>query len=832
MRSVGVLPALAIIGGAGAGRLLTVPHLEWWLLAILGIAILTWVRGLGVCLVVAVCLGLFTASLLLASHARERALDPVLRRLLDAEFPGFVFDEASTDWPEAEAVATRFTVNEDAAVRDDAVSMPACVRAVHMGHGWQEVPCERIRLSIGGDEAVRRVHSWRAGRTFEAPVQFRRPTRHLNDGVADAERDLLLGGVSLSGAIKSAWLVEPIARGPMLQEMAGDVRAHVRRRVGAWIGARDPVAGGIVTAVLIGDRTGLPDDVRERLQRAGTYHVIAISGGNIAILVGLIALVLFVCGIRGRMAAAVTIVMLGAYALLVTAGPSVWRATLMAILYLAARLADQRTSPWQAMAVAAAVLTLIDPLGIAQPGFLLTFGATAALVEVARRTADRMPPAPGAAKDAPPLAARLRRHVVTWIGLSVVASLAVEAVLAPIAAQSFFRLTVAGLVLNLASVPLMAVVQTAGLALVCLPGPDWLIAPAGWIAGAAARAIVESAGLVDIVPALSWRVPPPGPLMLAVYYVGLGVTATARGRLRAGAMVVTLLTATSIATGRPVSSGSTLARDGTSMRLTMLDVGQGESVLLETGGARPLLIDTGGVPFGEGSGDIGGRVIAPALWARGVRSLGALLITHADPDHVGGAAVVADAFHLDWLWQGIDVPSHEPGQALARAALAGGARLEPLRAGETRAWGRARIRVLHPPAPDWERMRVRNDDSVVLEVRFGDVAVLVTGDISGEVEQQIVPMLSPAPVRVLKVAHHGSRTSSSPALMDAWRSQIALISCGRGNPFGHPAREVLTRLQEAGSRIYRTDKDGQITLTTDGRTVNVETWMNKRSVRP
>jgi len=128
-----------------------------------------------------------------------------------------------------------------------------------------------------------------------------------------------------------------------------------------------------------------------------------------------------------------------------------------------------------------------------------------------------------------------------------------------------------------------------------------------------------------------------------------------------------------------------------------------------------------------------------------------------------------------------------------------------------------RWRVLHPPEPDWERRRIRNDDSVVLEVVLGDVAMLFTGDVGAAVERAIVPRLTAAPIRVLKVAHHGSRTSTSRELLEAWRPQLALISAGRGNTFGHPAPDVVQRLEAIGARVLRTDRDGQVTVTTDGR---------------
>jgi competence protein ComEC len=271
-----------------------------------------------------------------------------------------------------------------------------------------------------------------------------------------------------------------------------------------------------------------------------------------------------------------------------------------------------------------------------------------------------------------------------------------------------------------------------------------------------------------------------------------------------------------------IASG--LADRSIGLRLTVFDVGQAEAMVFQTRGADPIEIDAGGVPFGGGGFDVGSRVLAPALWEKGILRLGTLVVTHGDPDHLGGGLSLLRDFRPGHLWAGIDVPSHQPSRALLESAIHDGVRVEPVRAGGERAWGNARIRVLSPPEPDWERQRVRNDDSVVLEITYGDVAVLLTGDISSEVERDIVPRLTRARIRILKVAHHGSRTSTSEAFLDAWRPQIAIISCGRGNRFGHPTREVLARLDAIGARVLRTDLDGEITIDTDGQAVHVETF--------
>jgi competence protein ComEC len=745
-----------------------------------------------------------TAGAALAADSRERAFYPTLRAVLSTAFDGFLIDSLG---PEADhdPLMVRAVLTEDAALREGFVSLRVWVAAVSLRGQWR--PADGgVTLTVGGGLAAARALEWRAGRTIEAPVSFRRPARFLNDGVTDFERDVALDGITLFGSVKSALLVDVTRIGSAVEETAADIRAHVRRAVGRWVSSRHPIAGAIVTAVLIGDRTGLPDEVRDRLQAAGTYHVIAISGGNIAILAGLVLGMLMLSAVPGRAAAIVAIAVLLAYSAIATAGPSVWRATLMAVFYLLARLLDHRMAPWQATALAAAVMVVAHPLDIRDPGFILTFGATAALLEGARRGQELLP----------------KQRVLAWVAASLAASLAAEIALLPVAAQTFSRITSAGLLLNLVAVPMMGVAQVAGIAVVVLDSLRPLAAGFGWVAAAAATALVESARLVDAAPWLTQRVPPPGLTLIVFYYVALSVALVSSKRRVRTVAVVTFLAALAMMAGvHPRGAGTSPPVPG--LRLTIFDVGQAEALLVESGSAT-IQVDAGGAPFGGGDFDIGARVLAPALWARGIRRIDTLLTTHGDPDHVGGAERLIDDFAPADLWEGIEVPRHAPTRLLRAAASAAGARLERRRAGESFAWGTARVRVLHPPEPDWERPRIRNDDSVVLEVVIGDVALLLTGDISADVERQIAPMLTPSRIRILKVAHHGSRTSTSQALLDAWRPQIALISAGRGNTFGHPAPEVLRRLEATGAAIYRTDLHGQITLHTDGREVQVRTF--------
>jgi competence protein ComEC len=805
-----------------------VPHLPLILVSLWIGSVGAWCahRDLITTLCLAVAYGVAAAGL--GAHAAAQALAPSIRTVLEREVGGFALSNLGPGRPHV-PLRVRARLEEDAVPSGpeeggQAISVRVQVDTIwirgvpHPAHGG-------VRLSVGGATAPGMASQWRAGRVIEAPASFRRPARYLNDGVPDFERDLALDGVALHAGVKSALLVEVVEHGDAWHEAAAHARAMVRARIRRWVAARDVVAGAIVTAILIGDRTGLPDEVRLRLQTAGTYHVIAISGGNIAILAALLAGLLLVTGLRARLATVTIIAALASYASIVNAGPSVWRATAMAIVYLAARAIDHRSPPWNAMAVSAGSVACVAPLDVRDAGFVLTFGATVAIIEAARLVRHDSQ------------GTRVRSIVVSWVVASLAASCAAEVVLLPVGASVFSRVTFAGLILNLVAVPLMTMAQVAGLVIVAGGEVPWISNAAGAIAAWAAASLVDSARLVDVLPWLAVRVPAPSMFVVVMYYLALaaamwapGLLATRVRGMRVTGLATVLVCAVTILAGAAPRVRSRPS-DGR-VRLTMFDVGQGDALLIQTSGGRTLMVDTGGAGFDGTAVDIGGRVLAPALWARGVRQLDLLAISHADPDHIGGASAVLRDFLPVELWEGIPVPRHE----LRRRVLAQARdhRVPVLRqlSGVHLALDAVHVRVLHPPPADWERPRVRNDDSLVLEVRHGDVAMLLTGDIGEETERTIVPKLTPAGVRVLKVAHHGSRTSTGQALLEAWKPQIALISCGRGNRFDHPAADVMARLEEARVRVYRTDRDGQITVLSDGRAVEVMTYDSGRRRSP
>src|SRR6185437_1103461 len=258
-----------------------------------------------------------------------------------------------------------------------------------------------------------------------------------------------------------------------------------------------------------------------------------------------------------------------------------------------------------------------------------------------------------------------------------------------------------------------------------------------------------------------------------------------------------------------------LSRGDNRLHISFLDVGQGDSAFIRFPHGSTLLVDAGGLA-GASTFDIGDRVVAPVLRRAGVRRLDYLVLTHGDPDHIGGAAAIVDEFRPRLIWEGVPVPRFEPLRLLHAAADRRALTWAVVRAGDRARVDDVEMSVLHPPPPDWERQKVRNDDSIVLELRWRDVSVVLTGDIGKAVERTLLGALRPAPLRILKVPHHGSLTSSTPEFIAALHPAIAVVSAGRNNRFGHPAPEVLDRYRSAGVQIFRTDENGEIDISTDG----------------
>jgi competence protein ComEC len=808
--STSLLLAIATAAGVAAGVFLdpSIQALAPWFLAAVALAsFLMAARGWPNLARWGVVLAFLPLGMIVGSAAEHRALHPPLREFLEDRIGGFAMDSRDIERRDT-AVEIEGRLLADAIPTEAGASIRVRVERVSAG-ACLEPTSGGVSLTVAGTLAADALDEWRAGRLIRTTASLRRPARYLNEGVPDQERLLARRGIALVGSVKSAALVHVIARGSWLDETAAAIRAAVRRAIDRHVRPRDGQSAAVAVAILIGDRGSIDPLVEQRLQEAGTYHVIAISGGNIAILAGIVLGVLWLMRVRGGWAACAAIAVLGAYAFIAGGGPSVIRATVMAAIYLALRTIDQRTAPLHAMSVTLVAVLIASPLAIADVGLWLTFGATAAIV-----AAGALAPLPRSMWLKAPAALML-------------ASVAAELALIPIVALVLQRVTVAGLTVNLAAIPCMAIVQVAAMITAAADaiGLGPLAGASGWITHLGVRGLLDSARLVDLAPWLTWRVPSPAMAVIVAYYAFL-VAAVVLSKWSKPAIAAALLLAWIVV------APHTLVRafgDGR-LHVTMMDVGQGDAALVTLPNGRTLMVDTGGVSL-SGDFDIGDRVLGPALRARGLARLDYLAITHGDPDHIGGARSLVRDFGPREIWYGTYVNNHAPSMQLQSMAARKRSAWQWLQAGDRMDIGGVELRIHHPAPEDWQRQRVRNDDSLVIELRYGQVSIVLTGDIGREVETALLPSLDLLPTVVLKSPHHGSATSSSDAFVQKLQPRVVLISCGRANAYGHPVPQVMKRYRDARSMVWRTDLEGQIELVTDGYNIDVQSFAGARAER-
>lgn len=591
----------------------------------------------------------------------------------------------------------------------------------------------------------------------------------------------------------------------------------IRDRASATLNAITPEPhAALLNGILLGIESGIPDDLMEAFNRTGTTHIIVISGFNISIIAGLF-LVLGRRLVGERRATWLAVGGVALYALLVGADAAVSRAALMGILYVVALHLGRRSLALNSLAASALVMTILNPFTLYDLGFQLSALATLALILFV-----------------PTLTAWVEARLA-WLGArratlmallndALIVTFAAQLLTTPLIVSVFGRLSLVSLLTNLLILPVQAWVMLGGGAAL-LAGLVWL--PLGRL-----LAWIPWLGLTWTFAMVEWTARLPfasvdiggfGTRSLLGYYVALALVwgyatqPTWRERVRAlwqgylARWQTVGLAALVVFAALPWLAAQH-APDGR-LHLYALDVGQGDALLIITPDGKQVLVDGGADP--QLLLARVGTHIPP--WDR---TLDVLVLTHADGDHLGGLPGLLERYDVGMVVQPGLSDKTALWEAWETALAAEQARLVEARRGQRFEMGHGVwLDVLGPPRPYVQSERLENDNSVVMRLRYGRFCALLTGDIEAPAEAELVRSGMLTPCAVLKVAHHGSDSSTTRPFLDAVRSRFALISVGADNRYGHPDDVVLERLREAGVRVWRTDEDGTLHIATDGRTI-------------
>ncbi|MCP3141228.1 DNA internalization-related competence protein ComEC/Rec2 [Pyxidicoccus xibeiensis] len=598
-----------------------------------------------------------------------------------------------------------------------------------------------------------------------------------------------------------------------------ETRMRLAVAVHAVAPSRD--AAALFLTLAAGQRAELDDSWEEAFSRAGLAHVLSVSGLHVAALalmtLALLRRGLVRAGSRWRMldarqvAAPAAVPFVWAYVVFTGNQPPAVRSAVMATVALLGLALWRRSDALNALATAAAVLVAWAPSSVVDLSLRLSFLAVLGLVLLVPALRQALPlaaPDPREPRRLWRLWGQARESVAQTLSASAAATLAGL----PVVAAAFGRVSLAGLVSNIVALPLCGLLTglAAGGAALFVVSP-LLATPVLWAGAWASELLLALTRFFAAVPLAAVEVPELGGLAAALYAAGLLLWALGSGRWRQGGWLAPLAVV-----------GAMLApwlMPEPGLRVTFLAVGQGDAVVLSSEGHHAL-VDGGGVP---GGADPGERFVLPYLRHAGISRLDLAVLSHPHPDHALGLATALAQVPTERLW----MPAGDGDGPLSRQVVAAAreARVEEVQAGHPPLrLGEATLEVLGPPgAEDRELLEGVNDRSVVLRVRHGAVTVLLTGDVEEAGEEALLAQVDE--VTVMKAPHHGSRTSSTEALLARTRPRHVVFCVGRRNRYGFPHPEVEARYRALGSECWRTDVGGAITVESDGRDVRLVSFL-------
>jgi competence protein ComEC len=620
------------------------------------------------------------------------------------------------------------------------------------------------------------------GALIETPVELREP-RGPSDGF-DERKVLRRRGVHVVARGRDWRLV---GRRGGLAGTADRIRERLAASIAPGLtGERRAVLAGLV----LGEEEGLSEELREDFRSSGLYHLLAVSGQNVAFVAGGVLVVAWLLGISRLVGEIGALAAIAGYVLAVGWQPSVVRAGVAGALASLAWLAARPRDRWYFLLLGGALLLAWNPYSLYEPGFQLSFAAVAAIFVVVPRLERVLEGYP----------------LPRWLGTIVAVSGACGAVTAPILLFQFGSVPAYSILSNALAAPVVGVSFSLALVTALL---DQLLPPAAlaaaWVNGWLAAYVAACARLVGALPGAAVGA---STALACALALGVGLVAwlrLPRWRRPGLALVVSLI---ALVAGAWELRPTDVRPPPTGLRLTVLDVGQGDAILLEVPEGA-VLVDQG-PPEGE---------VDDQLRSLGIRRLALAVFTHPQRDHVGGAAELLRHLRVDRILDPL-IPAENPEESAALAEAT--RRRVPVlraRAGVALRLGRLGLRVLWP-ARDPPAHEDPNLYATVVLASYGNVDVLLTAD----AESPVTLPLNPPPVEILKVAHHGSADEGLPRLLAQVRPQIAVISCGKDNDYGHPAPSTLAALEEVpGLEVFRTDRDGGVVVETDGTRITTRT---------
>jgi competence protein ComEC len=572
-----------------------------------------------------------------------------------------------------------------------------------------------------------------------------------------------------------------------LSGFADRLRAHLAAGMAPGLhGERRAVIAGIV----LGEDEGLSEQLRADFRASGLYHLLAVSGQNVALIAGGAILLVYLIGLSRFVGQIVALAAIGGYVLAVGWQPSVVRAGVAGALASLAWLASRPSDRWYFLLLGAALLLAWSPYSLLDAGFQLSFAAVGAIFVVVPRLQQSLTGYP------------VPHSLAEVVAVSGACGLAT----APILLTQFGVVPLYSIPANALAAPVVA--PLLGIALVTAivaPVAPPLAALLAWVNGWLAAYLSLSARLVGGLPYAAVSARAAVAIVAAALCGAYLVTRLGRPRGRAYA---TIALAAALFAGGWRLHGSAALPPPTGLRITFLDVGQGDGALIQVPGGS-VLVDEG-PPEAK---------IASQLRRLGVTSVSLLVLTHPQRDHVGGAAEVLRKLRVGALLDPA-IPSESPDERSARAAARQrGVRMIVARAGEAFSIGALRLRVLWPDGPGTPGDDP-NNHAVVLVASYGQTDALFTAD----AESDVTGRLQLPPVEILKVAHHGSADDGLGDELKELRPRIAVISVGAGNDYGHPTPSTLATLGAVpGLAVYRTDANGRVVVESDGRRISVQT---------